>query len=275
MFQVNGFSKSHAMTGYRLGYVAAPPIITKVGPRKRRFVPGRTQQFGPGACCFLSPTHSSTYQALCGGAHSSVGRGEHQLNSNRKRWGEFQREHGAFDEALRAPLCLCFQAVTTIQGQITSCASSISQAAGLAALAVSDDDMQVSFDVMRKKVGRGQTDMIDVVGVVGCIAECFSRECLARRGGGANKGAGMKQVVTDPNINRAYLKGTPYSRGSSHCVVLRLRSTPGCRGCWLGFLSVSPVHVAGTRQQECCGCSPRMLQTSIRPCRLPVQNMEG
>lgn len=43
--------------------------------------------------------------------------------------------------------------MTTIQGQITSCASSISQAAGLAALAVSDKDMQVSFDVMRKKVG--------------------------------------------------------------------------------------------------------------------------
>eukprot|EP00903_Cladosiphon_okamuranus_P005828 g5769.t1 len=68
---VNGFSKSHSMTGYRLGYVAAPPIIAK--------------------------------------------------------------------------------AVTTIQGQITSCASSISQAAGLAALAVSDEEMQVSFDVMRKK----------------------------------------------------------------------------------------------------------------------------
>ncbi|CAM9860766.1 unnamed protein product [Pylaiella littoralis] len=68
---VNGFSKSHAMTGYRLGYLAAPPIIIK--------------------------------------------------------------------------------AVTTIQGQITSCASSISQAAGLAALAVTDEDMQVSFDVMRQK----------------------------------------------------------------------------------------------------------------------------
>ncbi|CAM9285261.1 unnamed protein product [Ectocarpus sp. 12 AP-2014] len=68
---VNGFSKSHAMTGYRLGYLAAPPIIIK--------------------------------------------------------------------------------AVTTIQGQITSCASSISQAAGLAALAVTDGEMQLSFDVMRKK----------------------------------------------------------------------------------------------------------------------------
>lgn len=31
VFQVNGFSKSHSMTGYRLGYIAAPPIITKVG----------------------------------------------------------------------------------------------------------------------------------------------------------------------------------------------------------------------------------------------------
>nr|AIT70240.1 aspartate aminotransferase [Petalonia fascia] len=68
---VNGFSKSHAMTGYRLGYLAAPPIITK--------------------------------------------------------------------------------AVTIIQGQITSCASSISQAAGLVALAVSDEEMQASFDVMREK----------------------------------------------------------------------------------------------------------------------------
>lgn len=44
------------------------------------------------------------------------------------------------------------QAVTTIQGQITSCASSISQAAGLAALAVTDGEMQLSFDVMRRKV---------------------------------------------------------------------------------------------------------------------------
>ncbi|CAM9638269.1 unnamed protein product, partial [Discosporangium mesarthrocarpum] len=68
---VNGFSKSHAMTGYRLGYLAAPPIIIK--------------------------------------------------------------------------------AVTTIQGQLTSCASSISQKAGLAALEVPDVEMQKSFDVMRSK----------------------------------------------------------------------------------------------------------------------------
>ncbi|CAM9869274.1 unnamed protein product [Scytosiphon promiscuus] len=68
---VNGFSKSHSMTGYRLGYLASPPIITK--------------------------------------------------------------------------------AVTIIQGQITSCASSISQAAGLVALTVSDEEMQATFDVMRKK----------------------------------------------------------------------------------------------------------------------------
>lgn len=27
--QVNGFSKSHAMTGYRLGYIAAPPVVIK------------------------------------------------------------------------------------------------------------------------------------------------------------------------------------------------------------------------------------------------------
>ncbi|CAN0486317.1 unnamed protein product, partial [Laminaria digitata] len=44
------------------------------------------------------------------------------------------------------------QAATTIQGQITSCASSISQAAGLAALTVSDAEMQTSFDIMRQKV---------------------------------------------------------------------------------------------------------------------------
>lgn len=44
------------------------------------------------------------------------------------------------------------QAVTIIQGQLTSCASAISQAAGLAALGVSDSEMQSSFDVMRKKV---------------------------------------------------------------------------------------------------------------------------
>ena len=57
---------------------------------------------------------------------------------------------------------LVFQAVTTIQGQITSCASSISQAAGLAALGVSDEEMQVSFDVMRKKVRRGRRDVVDL-----------------------------------------------------------------------------------------------------------------
>ena len=44
------------------------------------------------------------------------------------------------------------QAVATIQGQFTSCASSISQAAGLAALCVGDEEMQTSFDVMREKV---------------------------------------------------------------------------------------------------------------------------
>jgi aspartate/methionine/tyrosine aminotransferase len=43
------------------------------------------------------------------------------------------------------------KAVTTIQGQITSCASSIGQAAALAALSVSDADMQLSFDGMRTK----------------------------------------------------------------------------------------------------------------------------
>jgi aspartate/methionine/tyrosine aminotransferase len=43
------------------------------------------------------------------------------------------------------------KAVTTIQGQITSCASSIGQAAALAALSVSDADMQRSFDGMRVK----------------------------------------------------------------------------------------------------------------------------
>ncbi|KAG5176607.1 aspartate aminotransferase, partial [Tribonema minus] len=68
---INGFSKSHAMTGYRLGYMAAPLPIVK--------------------------------------------------------------------------------AVTTIQGQITSCASSIGQAAGLAALGVADEEMQLSFDTMRRK----------------------------------------------------------------------------------------------------------------------------
>eukprot|EP00752_Nemacystus_decipiens_P018308 g16424.t1 len=86
---VNGFSKSHAMTGYRLGYVAAPPIIAK--------------------------------------------------------------------------------AVTTIQGQITSCASSISQAAGLAALGVSDEEMQVGFDVMREKrdfVLKRLSEMPDLVTAV-------------------------------------------------------------------------------------------------------------
>nr|AIT70214.1 aspartate aminotransferase [Desmarestia viridis] len=68
---VNGFSKSHAMTGYRIGYLAAPPVIVK--------------------------------------------------------------------------------AVTTLQGQLTSCASAISQAAGMAALEVSDEEMQASFDIMRAK----------------------------------------------------------------------------------------------------------------------------
>lgn len=48
-------------------------------------------------------------------------------------------------------LCFC-QAVTTIQGQLTSCPSAISQAAGLVALSVSDDEMQASFDIMREKV---------------------------------------------------------------------------------------------------------------------------
>ena len=52
--------------------------------------------------------------------------------------------------------------MTTIQGQITSCASSISQAAGLAALAVSDEEMQVSFDVMRKKVRGKPREMFDL-----------------------------------------------------------------------------------------------------------------
>jgi len=68
---INGFSKSHAMTGYRLGYMAAPKSVIK--------------------------------------------------------------------------------AVTTIQGQLTSCASSISQAAGVAALAVPDEELQASIDVMKEK----------------------------------------------------------------------------------------------------------------------------
>ncbi|CAN0008655.1 unnamed protein product, partial [Phaeothamnion confervicola] len=69
---VNGFSKSHAMTGYRVGYLAAPPAI--------------------------------------------------------------------------------IAAVTTIQGQITSCASSISQEAALAALEkASDDGMARSVEEMRGK----------------------------------------------------------------------------------------------------------------------------
>lgn len=68
---INGFSKSHAMTGYRLGYMAAPKVVTA--------------------------------------------------------------------------------AVTTLQGQLTSCASSISQAAGVAALAVSDEELQGSIDLMKQK----------------------------------------------------------------------------------------------------------------------------
>ena len=68
---VNGFSKSHAMTGYRLGYLAGPlPII---------------------------------------------------------------------------------KACTTLQSQITSCASAIAQQAGIAALALPDSVMAPSVAVMRKK----------------------------------------------------------------------------------------------------------------------------
>mmetsp|Transcript_11193 Transcript_11193/g.17949 ORF Transcript_11193/g.17949 Transcript_11193/m.17949 type:complete len:457 (+) Transcript_11193:101-1471(+) len=68
---VNGFSKSHAMTGYRLGYMAGPPAVVK--------------------------------------------------------------------------------AVTTVQGQLTSCASSLAQAAGVAALKVPDEELQESIDLMKKK----------------------------------------------------------------------------------------------------------------------------
>ena len=69
---VNGFSKSHAMTGMRLGYMAAPMYIAK--------------------------------------------------------------------------------AVTTIQSQLTSCAGSVSQAAGLAALTlVSEEEMKHNVQVMREK----------------------------------------------------------------------------------------------------------------------------
>ena len=69
---VNGFSKSHAMTGMRLGYLAAPPKLSK-------------------AC-------------------------------------------------------------TTIQSQLTSCAGSISQAAGVAALTeVSEEEMIANVDIMREK----------------------------------------------------------------------------------------------------------------------------
>lgn len=80
--------------------------------------------------------------------------------------------------------------MTTIQGQITSCASSISQAAGLAALAVPDEEMQVSFDVMRKKVGRehgretGPTLSLRHAVWPGA----FLRGCLARRKGASNGG---------------------------------------------------------------------------------------
>ena len=69
---INGFSKSHAMTGMRLGYIAAPTKLSK-------------------AC-------------------------------------------------------------TTIQSQLTSCAGSISQAAGVAALTkVSEEEMQKNIEIMRSK----------------------------------------------------------------------------------------------------------------------------
>lgn len=69
---VNGFSKSYAMTGMRLGYVAAPQPLAK--------------------------------------------------------------------------------AITTIQSQLTSCAGSLSQAAGVAALTlVSEEEMQANVEIMRKK----------------------------------------------------------------------------------------------------------------------------
>jgi aspartate/glutamate/aspartate-prephenate aminotransferase len=69
---INGFSKSHAMTGMRLGYIAAPAYIAK--------------------------------------------------------------------------------AVTTIQSQLTSCASSLSQAAGVAALTLVDDsELEANVEIMRTK----------------------------------------------------------------------------------------------------------------------------
>mmetsp|Transcript_201 Transcript_201/g.487 ORF Transcript_201/g.487 Transcript_201/m.487 type:complete len:444 (-) Transcript_201:360-1691(-) len=69
---VNGFSKSYAMTGMRLGYVAAPQPLAR--------------------------------------------------------------------------------AITTIQSQLTSCAGSLSQAAGVAALTqVSEEEMQANVEIMRKK----------------------------------------------------------------------------------------------------------------------------
>lgn len=70
--------------------------------------------------------------------------------------------------------------MTTIQGQITSCASSISQAAGLAALGVSDEDMQVSFDVMRKKVRRKERTEI-FVGSKLCVCCSFMARSLSHR----------------------------------------------------------------------------------------------
>ena len=58
---MNGFSKSHAMTGYRLGYVAAPPIITKVG----RGSGGRNRVlFGPRDVLFLRPNRGGVCDAL-------------------------------------------------------------------------------------------------------------------------------------------------------------------------------------------------------------------
>nr|AIT70205.1 aspartate aminotransferase [Undaria pinnatifida] len=88
---VNGFSKSHAMTGYRLGYLAATPIIVKTA--------------------------------------------------------------------------------ATIQGQITSCASSISQAAGIAALDVSDAEMQTSFDVMRQKRDFVLKRLAEMPGLITAVPE--------------------------------------------------------------------------------------------------------
>jgi aspartate/methionine/tyrosine aminotransferase len=59
------------------------------------------------------------------------------------------------------------KAVTTIQGQITSCASSIGQAAALAALSVPDDEMQASFNVMRVKRVRGMKGRVCAI-----VSEC-------------------------------------------------------------------------------------------------------